>query len=156
MKGTALISGLAIVTSLVSGAIVPVRRQDVPVTEAAASVVVTDATLLPFETLQLTEDDITPLNDTLTALFGFDDVVVAEADTTADITTAKRATAQVCKTFPGDALWPATWIWDLFDILIGGALVKTIPIAAPCYPGSGYNAARCAVVVNNWTDSALQ
>lgn len=149
MKGTTVIPFLAVLTCVFSAKIV--RRQDeatATITEAAASTVTSEsADYLPFESVQLTEFDLQPLNETLTSLFAFDDITVANI--------TERSSSQ-CKVFPGDALWPQEWIWDIFDILLGGALVKTIPIAAPCYPGPYQNAARCATVVNNWTDSALQ
>ncbi|KAF2201703.1 FAD binding domain-containing protein [Delitschia confertaspora ATCC 74209] len=39
-----------------------------------------------------------------------------------------------CKTYPGDHDWPSNPTWDVFDNLLGrGALIPTVPIAAPCY-----------------------
>lgn len=147
MKGTAYLAAFAILSSGVSAGIV--QRQDTAATtaatiteadatatvsEAAASTVTPTASseLLPFELVQLTESDLDPLNDTLTSLFGFDtDVQSANATTV-------EARGQTCKTFPGDTLWPINLIWDVFDILLGGALIKTVPIAAPCYAGKYY------------------
>lgn len=38
-----------------------------------------------------------------------------------------------CKTFPGDQDWPTSEEWNQFDQLLGGALISTVPVAAPCY-----------------------
>lgn len=130
MKAIAVFSVLAILASNVSAGLV--QRQDeatATVTEAAASTVTSSPDLLPFETVQLTESDLEPLNETLTSLFAFDDTA------SANLTERSKVS---CKTFPGDALWPAKWIWDIFDILLGGALIETVPIAAPCYAGQYY------------------
>jgi hypothetical protein len=149
MKGITVASVLALLTSSVSATVV--RRQGeaaTTITKAAASTVTSDSTqYLPFESIQLTEANIDPLNETLTRLFSFENITVADISGRSKIE---------CKTFPGDALWPQEWIWDIFDTLLGGALIKTVPIAAPCYPGPYYNAARCTVVVSNWTDADLQ
>jgi hypothetical protein len=135
----------ALLLSTTVSAAIAVKRQDAAISSAAAAATATitdaaastvtpaaDVELLPFELVQLTESDLDPLNETLTDLFGFDmDLYSANA-----LATEKRSTK--CKTFPGDALWPIELIWDLFDILLGGALIKTVPIAAPCYPGKYY------------------
>jgi hypothetical protein len=66
-------------------------------------------------------------------------------------------TARKCKTFPGDFLWPKEPVWKLLDLITGGALVKTVPIAASCYNNlSVYDKARCSYVVDNWSSSSLQ
>jgi hypothetical protein len=39
---------------------------------------------------------------------------------------------------------------------VGGRLLRTTPVAAPCYQGSQYNAATCANVVANWADPSFQ
>lgn len=128
MKVTTLLLALA------SGGIsslVPRVEPTATITEAAASTVTsTGSSLLPFESIQLTDADLDPLNQTLTDLFAFDN-----ATSTDNI--ISRSKLQ-CKTSPGDALWPQKWIWKIFDVLLGGALIETVPIAAPCYPGPYY------------------
>ncbi|RDW67504.1 hypothetical protein BP6252_08900 [Coleophoma cylindrospora] len=118
------------------------------ITAAAASTVTpkTGQDLFPYETVQLTESNLNPLNASLISLFGFDDVAGANI-------TARNQPK--CKTFPGDPLWPQEWVWSIFNVLLGGSLLKTVPIAAPCYSGPHYDLDRCTIVVNNWTDSAL-
>jgi len=110
-----------------------VIAQTSTVTEAAASTVAADATnadinLFDFETVQLLDSDLDPLNDTLQALFGFGDAS----------SNKKRSSSASCKTAPGDLLWPAPILWKLFDVLVGGSLIKAVPIAAPCHSGPYY------------------
>ncbi|RYP14120.1 hypothetical protein DL767_010428 [Monosporascus sp. MG133] len=58
-----------------------------------------------------------------------------------------------CRTFPGDAEWPSALEWDAFNALLGGALIPTVPLAAPCYGNWGvYDSARCAAVARNFRD----
>ena len=67
----------------------------------------------------------------------------------------KRAAA-VCKTYPGDALWPSEFVWTLFDILLGGALIETIPYAAPCYDDFGnFDKSKCDFLTNNWVNGSI-
>ena len=62
-----------------------------------------------------------------------------------------------CKVFPGDAAWPSPATWDVFNLLTGGDLIKTVPIGAVCYPDSGvYDAQKCASIITNWSLSATQ
>lgn len=63
-----------------------------------------------------------------------------------------------CKVYPGDAAWPASFVWDIFDILTGGALISTVPLAAPCYANWPHyqNAAECLYITNDWTNSTIQ
>ena len=63
---------------------------------------------------------------------------------------------QACKVFPGDPSWPDDSTWSLLNQSTGGAVIKTIPIAAPCYPGLFYNSDECAYVTAQWTNSSLQ
>ena len=58
--------------------------------------------------------------------------------------TQPAASDAACKIFPGDTDWPDDAVWALFDILTEGALIKTVPIGAVCYPTSGvYNTSAC-------------
>ncbi|KAI1267379.1 putative 6-hydroxy-D-nicotine oxidase [Xylariaceae sp. FL1019] len=69
-------------------------------------------------------------------------------------TNEKRALSTKCKTFPGDLLWPSKIVWKVFDLLTGGALIKTVPIGAACYPDSEhYDAERCSYITDNWHES---
>lgn len=61
-----------------------------------------------------------------------------------------------CKTMPGDFLWPGEISWKVFNLLTGGALIKTVPIGAVCYEGEHYDASKCAEILENWTSSDTQ
>jgi hypothetical protein len=63
-----------------------------------------------------------------------------------------------CKPRPGDAAWPSQEVWDDFDKVLGcGALIRTVPLAAPCYDNWGvYDSAKCRYITNNWTDPYYQ
>ncbi|KAF1961412.1 FAD binding domain-containing protein [Byssothecium circinans] len=58
-----------------------------------------------------------------------------------------------CKTFPGDALWPAQAIWHTFDVVTGGALIPTVPIAAVCYDSQWgkKDLAKCNALIDMFT-----
>ncbi|KAH7303804.1 hypothetical protein B0I35DRAFT_484875 [Stachybotrys elegans] len=114
------------------------------------------AALFQAETVQLTNlslqsvVDNNQLNSSDAALFDF-----------ADGNLAKRGlftrSSAACKTGPGDTWWPSSTIWQIFDLLLGGALVKPPPIGAVCFndPFGVYNAQSCSDVINSWTDSTL-
>ena len=119
-------------------------------TESSAGVDLFDS-----ETVQLTEQTLINTNaytnttDVL-ALFGFENGTDSQA-------TKLYRRGGVCKTFPGDWNYPKSLIWSVFDLLLGGALIKTTPIAAPCYESSGvYNEAKCADISNRFTTADLQ
>lgn len=119
-------------------------------TTVSSSSTAAGAALFEDETVQLTDSVIASLNETISnastvALFDF-------ASNDSD-TASKRSTSS-CKVFPGDSAWPSTTIWKLFDLLLGGALIKTVPSAASCYDNWGvYNEAECDYVTTEWTDS---
>ncbi|KAH8736178.1 hypothetical protein BGZ61DRAFT_489907 [Ilyonectria robusta] len=58
-----------------------------------------------------------------------------------------------CKTMPGDLAWPGKVVWKVFNLLTGGALIKTVPFGAVCYQGEHYDADACARIIDNWTNS---
>jgi hypothetical protein len=56
-----------------------------------------------------------------------------------------------CRAMPGDAAWPSQQTWDKFNTALGGALIETVPLAAPCYSNRPeYDAAACAEVTAKW------
>ena len=62
-----------------------------------------------------------------------------------------------CKVFPGDSNWPSPIVWKVFDLLSGGALIQTVPLAAPCYSNwAEYNPAACEVITSQWSDPHIQ
>lgn len=102
--------------------------------------------------LVLTDDIIAQLTSqelTNISLFAFPD-----NSTTGDV---KRSISDSCKTFPGDLLWPIPVVWKVFDLLTGGALIKTVPIGAACFKKSGhYDATKCNDILANWNESPTQ
>ncbi|KAL2430427.1 FAD-linked oxidoreductase hmp9 [Exophiala dermatitidis] len=61
-----------------------------------------------------------------------------------------------CRCIPGDRCWPSDLIWRIFNVTVGGKLIKTEPVAVSCYPGPDQNPAQCAYVDSNWTDATFQ
>ncbi|KAI5862507.1 hypothetical protein GGS23DRAFT_610167 [Durotheca rogersii] len=57
-----------------------------------------------------------------------------------------------CRCFPGDACWPTPAEWAAFNATVGGRLVATTPLAAPCHQSSlgDYDAAACRAVRDAW------
>lgn len=83
----------------------------------------------------------------VTAAFGFDN------ETNASLNTSN----QTCRVLPGDWNYPKPSTWATFDALLSGALIKTTPIAAPCYKSSGvYDEDKCANIAARFTTADLQ
>lgn len=104
------------------------------------------------ETVQVTDAVIADIsdtyNDTIASLFDFG------SNDTSDV--SERSSAS-CKITPSDAAWPSKIVWSLFNVLLGGRLISTVPSASPCYHNWGdYNAAECEYITGNWTDSFFQ
>lgn len=103
-----------------------------------------------FESSQLTNQvlaNLTALN--LTGIENFD---FGNASSAA----ARRGSAE-CKVLPGDAAWPSNIIWTVFDLLLGGALIQAVPVAAPCYSNwPQYNANECANITSEWSSPEFQ
>ncbi|GAQ04725.1 hypothetical protein ALT_2046 [Aspergillus lentulus] len=110
------------------------------------------APLFPAETLQLTDAVLANISFTIqtqTQLFAFGNNASGSANLTA-------RGVKFCKVFPDDILWPSKRTWELLDMLLGGALVKTVPLAASCYSAwPEYDAAECEAVTSNWTNSYM-
>lgn len=106
----------------------------------------TDSTkLFDFEKSQLTEDILSKLD----GVFQFDN-----GD---DVKLNGRGAGAECKVYPGDSAWPSDAAWAKFGEAVGSdALIKTVPLASPCYNGPLYNAAKCEALTANWTNSFLQ
>lgn len=108
------------------------------------------APLFHSETLQLTDGVLNKLNLRNSAsLFAFGG--------NSSSSNLSLSDSGACKVFPGDSEWPSTSTWSLFDRLLGGALIETVPLASSCYSSwPEYDSDQCKVVSNNWTDSNLQ
>ncbi|KAM0553302.1 hypothetical protein ACHAPJ_007315 [Fusarium lateritium] len=111
---------------------------------APAAEVPSDISLDNFESIQLTKDVLANLTDlqlTDVSLFYFEDVSSSEKQ------------PPQCKTMPGDSSYPKNTVWNVLDILSGGALIKTVPLGSACYDGEHYDVAKCQFLVDNWNKS---
>jgi hypothetical protein len=130
----------------------------------AAETVASDATpanvaLFDTETVQLTDNVISDLQNNpnvseYASLFEFED----SSNSTVSARARRMRKSLRCKTMPGDILYPNKLVWGVFDLLLGGALEKIIPIGSPCYKNSAYNnydAAKCAFLVANYNKEEL-
>src|SRR5690606_32588724 len=63
-----------------------------------------------------------------------------------------------CRSFPGDESWPSSDVWDTFDEVLGkGALIPTVPLAAPCYESwEVYDEETCSSIQENFSDPYFQ
>lgn len=134
-----LASAGAIVLCLTTvAAIVPLAAV-VPASNTAAG-----TPLFEFETKQLTDEVIGRLSPGDAKLINFDEGAV-----NSNITVQP---AGFCKVFPGDADWPSQSTWERFNELLDGALIPTVPSAAPCYPNWGlYDKAKCLAIQANFS-----
>jgi hypothetical protein len=73
--------------------------------------------------------------------------------------TATRTSRSQCRTIPGDKAWPSSSAWGALNDTVGGRLIATVPIAAPChslttFPDntslSTHDQERCAALQNVW------
>ncbi|TKX25719.1 FAD-binding domain-containing protein 12 [Elsinoe australis] len=62
--------------------------------------------------------------------------------------------SSACRCFPGDACWPSTQVWQGLNQTVGGRLVATVPLAAPCHDSvfSTYDNATCANLQAEWLE----
>lgn len=60
-----------------------------------------------------------------------------------------------CRCFPGDSCWPSIAAWNSFNASLGGKLVATVPLAAPCHQDFAgkmtYDKAVCDQLQQEWT-----
>jgi hypothetical protein len=98
-----------------------------------------------WETLQLAQSvlaNLTALNLTGVDFFNFP--------------TTHSPPKNKCKAFPGDSNWPSPTAWEVLNLLTGDALIKTVPLAAPCFKDWPDNATLCATITSLWNDPHLQ
>jgi hypothetical protein len=125
---------------------------------AAATIVADTAVSAPplfhHERVQLTEGVLAGVsealqNESVAGMFAF-------ANSSSRSTLTERSTKHSCKLMPGDIRWPSERVWDVLDHLLGGNLIKTVPLASYCYPEwPQYNAAKCANITADWLNSDL-
>ncbi|KAI0014779.1 hypothetical protein F4780DRAFT_766850, partial [Xylariomycetidae sp. FL0641] len=108
------------------------------------------ADLFVGETHQLTDDvlgNLTGLSLTNIILFDFSDLASAPVN---------GSIIGACKTFPGDSVtYPGSITSRVFDLLLGGALLNTKPLASPCF--GDYNNrddAKCAEITAEWSNDS--
>ena len=112
--------------------------------------------LFDVEATQLTEE---ALDRSLEAdsLAKYKDLFTFDNDAVGSSTVEGRAGE--CKVLPEDPEWPEEFVWNLFDLLLGRALVPVTPLASPCYkdsPYGNYDAEKCAALVEGWDVPELQ
>ncbi|KAJ5111065.1 hypothetical protein N7532_001600 [Penicillium argentinense] len=138
MAPRSLIAGGLVALAATGDALATVQRVSTGSTSGAA--------FFESETLQLTEASLSQLSENQSAWFDF-------AKNDSDLHTRSFGG---CKVFPGDWLWPSEWVWRLFDELLGGALIKTVPLAASCYSSwPEYDANECETLTSEWTNSNI-
>ncbi|KAI5918550.1 FAD binding domain-containing protein [Camillea tinctor] len=110
------------------------------------------ADLFIYETLQLTDAVIANLTQ-----LGLSNVTAFAFQNSSDVENPPKPTFfGKCKTYPGDYLWPSRSLWELFNLLLGKALIETVPYAAPCYNSfDNYNQSNCDFITNNWTNGSI-
>lgn len=63
-------------------------------------------------------------------------------------------TTENCKLTPSDSHWPSENEWASFNASIGGALLKSAPVASSCWPGNPLNSPKtCEEVQAGWNSS---
>lgn len=122
---------------------------------AVAVVAETEAAGAPLqdaERQQLTDDVVNRVsNDKFTAeyasYFAFEDSPISNVN--------DRSATIPCKSFPGDSDWPSDAVWDVFDNLLGKALIPTRPFGAPCYDSKWgeKDETECANIIRNSTNA---
>lgn len=107
----------------------------------------------PYETLQLTGDVLVNLKTSLGSLSGSYAGLFAFGNSSN--ASLQSQAVRSCKLLPGDANWPSVSLWETFDGLLGGRLIKGDPAAAPCYEDwPQYDEATCAAIQASWEDPA--
>jgi hypothetical protein len=126
---------------MVNSAIVPVLFS---LARFAASSL--DVPLFDWEKQQLTDDDLDKLDPNIRPKLGFDEDPTQPLPQKGD-----------CRAFPGDEDWPSQNDWEAFNNTLGGALISTVPVAAPCYKEWGvYDGEECARILDSWSDPYFQ
>lgn len=60
-----------------------------------------------------------------------------------------------CKTYPNDPEWPKDATWNDLNSLLGGALIKTKPVASYCYQGwEDCDEVQCEWLTANWVNDS--
>ena len=92
---------------------------------------------------------------TLALNFPFENIQLTDAET-ADYPAIRfgsltsPAPEKECRVIPTDSDWPTEAEWARFNTTLGGVLLKPAPLAAPCYDGPLYDAAKCTQLKRAW------
>lgn len=65
-----------------------------------------------------------------------------------------NAQNESCRSFPGDDLWPSVADWAQLNDTVGGRLIATVPLGAPCHDPT-YDATVCGTLQASWTSPEL-
>ncbi|KAH8714032.1 FAD binding domain-containing protein [Phaeosphaeriaceae sp. PMI808] len=121
---------------------------------AAVEEVVDSGRLFHFEKLQLTDNVLAKFSVYQlpgVSTISFQKLPQPQRERQSDASTPK------CKTYPGDPEWPSDAVWRLFNGLLGGALIRTVPEASTCYPDwENYSASGCQSLTASWNNSTLR
>ena len=103
-----------------------------------------------FEKAQLTSEvlsNLTALQLTDISLFNF-----------SSQTALNQRQSPLCKAYPGTPEWPSDVTWKVLDLLVGGRLSKTIPLAAPCFDSwpTVRDNDTCAYINASWRTPRFQ
>ncbi|PWY73066.1 FAD-binding domain-containing protein [Aspergillus heteromorphus CBS 117.55] len=120
----------------------------VAATAVAATNPIANAPFFPSETLQLTDGVLARVQ----AALGSEAAALFDFGSSTNASSLSLPRPGTCKLLPDDAAWPAPSTWSVFDQLLGGALIKTVPLAASCSPSwPQYNQTACDAVSDEWT-----
>lgn len=121
------------------------------IAETEEAVKRSEASLLPFETIQLNDSTIANLTDLYpdeASIFDFGDASAAGPSVIPETG---------CKAFPGESYWPTQDQWSRLASLTAEALIKGEPSAAVCYEEwPQYDARDCALVTGKWGSPKFQ
>ncbi|KAL4746443.1 hypothetical protein BDW72DRAFT_210436 [Aspergillus terricola var. indicus] len=110
------------------------------------------STLFPSETVQLTDAVLDKVVSTYNASISD---LFRSRNASASSSLARQS-RHSCKLMPGDEEWPSALTWEIFDLLLGGSLIKATPLAAYCYPDwPEYDADKCSEITTNWIESDI-
>ncbi|RYP30825.1 hypothetical protein DL767_006038 [Monosporascus sp. MG133] len=136
---------------VVDGQVIPANERSVAPAFEVVDPASTNATapLFDGETRQFTDavlKNLTDLQLTNIVLFAFPDVF-AKADVKLG-----SAINSTCKTFSDDFVgFPGSITSRVFNLLLGGGLIRTTPFASPCFSDFGnQDADKCAHISANW------
>ncbi|KAF9631087.1 putative fad fmn-containing isoamyl alcohol oxidase protein [Lasiodiplodia theobromae] len=65
-----------------------------------------------------------------------------------------NAQNESCRSFPGDDLWPSVADWAQLNDTVGGRLIATVPLGAPCHDPT-YDSTVCSTLQASWTSPEL-